>query len=85
MTLQNRDSSAFDRDDVFIVPDAELDDAELLLAEEEDLSKAAAVTSERMIDDKYNKTLDATQIYLNEIGSPHCLVRRRKYSSPVRR
>lgn len=67
MTLQNRDSSAFDRDDVFIVPDAELDDAELLLAEEEDQSKPAVV-NERIIEDKYNKTLDATQIYLNEIG-----------------
>jgi len=67
MTLQNRDPSAFDRDDVFIVPDAELDDAELLLAEEEDQSKPAVV-NERIIEDKYNKTLDATQIYLNEIG-----------------
>ena len=67
MTLQNRDTTAFDRDDVFIVPDAELDDADLLLAEEEEISKPAVI-SERLIDDKYNKTLDATQIYLNEIG-----------------
>jgi RNA polymerase nonessential primary-like sigma factor len=67
MTLQNRDTTAFDRDDVFIVPDAELDEADLLLAEEEEISKPAVI-SERLIDDKYNKTLDATQIYLNEIG-----------------
>lgn len=67
MTLQNRDNSAFDRDDVFMVPDGELEDADLLLAEEEELAKPAVI-SERLIDDKYNKTLDATQIYLNEIG-----------------
>jgi RNA polymerase nonessential primary-like sigma factor len=67
MTLQNRETVAFDRDDAFMVPDAELDEADLLLAEEEELSKPAVI-SERLIDDKYNKTLDATQIYLNEIG-----------------
>lgn len=67
MTLQNRETVAFDRDDTFMVPDAELDEADLLLAEEEELSKPAVI-SERLIDDKYNKTLDATQIYLNEIG-----------------
>lgn len=67
MTLQNRDNSAFDRDDVFMVPEGELEDADLLLAEEEELAKPAVI-SERLIDDKYNKTLDATQIYLNEIG-----------------
>ncbi len=67
MTLQNRDTAAFDRDDIFMVPEAELESAELLLAEEEELSKPVVV-SERLIDDKYNKTLDATQIYLNEIG-----------------
>jgi RNA polymerase nonessential primary-like sigma factor len=70
MTLQNRDSTTFDRDDAFIAPDVELDEAELMLAEEdEDLPKPSALNaSERIIDDKYNKTLDATQIYLNEIG-----------------
>jgi RNA polymerase nonessential primary-like sigma factor len=69
MTLQNRDSTTFDRDDVFIAPDVELDEAELMLAEEDDLPKPSALSaSERIIDDKYNKTLDATQIYLNEIG-----------------
>jgi RNA polymerase nonessential primary-like sigma factor len=70
MTLQNRDSTTFDRNDTFIAPDVELDDAELMLAEEdEDLPKPSALSaSERIIDDKYNKTLDATQIYLNEIG-----------------
>ncbi|MEN0035930.1 MAG: RNA polymerase sigma factor RpoS [Cellvibrio sp.] len=70
MTLQNRDSTTFDRDDAFMPADGELDDAELLLAEEDDeLPKPSSVNvSERIIDDKYNKTLDATQIYLNEIG-----------------
>jgi RNA polymerase nonessential primary-like sigma factor len=70
MTLQNTDSTTFDRDDVFIAPDVELDEAELMLAEEDDdLPKPSAISAnERIIDDKYNKTLDATQIYLNEIG-----------------
>jgi RNA polymerase nonessential primary-like sigma factor len=69
MTLQNRGASTFDRDDVFIVPDAELDEAELLLADEDDEQpKSSSRASERIVDDKYNKTLDATQIYLNEIG-----------------
>ena len=70
MTLQNRDTTTFDRDDVFIAPDVELDEAELMLAEEDDeLPKSSSSSvSERIIDDKYNKTLDATQIYLNEIG-----------------
>ncbi|MDZ4263525.1 MAG: sigma-70 factor domain-containing protein, partial [Pseudomonadota bacterium] len=70
MTLQNRDTTTFDRDDVFIAPDVELDEAELMLAEEDDeLPKSSSSrVSERIVDDKYNKTLDATQIYLNEIG-----------------
>lgn len=70
MTLQNRDTGTFDRDDVFIAPDVELDEAELMLAEEDDeLPKSSSSSaSERIVDDKYNKTLDATQIYLNEIG-----------------
>ncbi|WP_049629533.1 RNA polymerase sigma factor RpoS [Cellvibrio sp. pealriver] len=70
MTLQNRDSVTFDRDDVFVASDIELDDSELMLAEEDDeLPKAPAFgTSDRIVDEKYNKTLDATQIYLNEIG-----------------
>ena len=63
MTLQNRDTTSFDRDDVFIAPDAELDEAELLLAEEDESPKSSSSNiSERIIDDKYNKTLDATQI-----------------------
>lgn len=70
MTLQNRDSTAFDRDDVFSAQEIELDEADILLADDDEESpKATAVhTSERIIDDKFNKTLDATQIYLNEIG-----------------
>ena len=70
MTLQNRDTTTFDRDEVFVAPDVELDEAELMLAEEDDeLPKlSTSNASERIVDDKYNKTLDATQIYLNEIG-----------------
>jgi RNA polymerase nonessential primary-like sigma factor len=71
MTLQNRDSSTFERDDAFIVPDIEFDESDVLLAEDEaEVPKAtrAAGSSERILDEKFNKTLDATQIYLNEIG-----------------
>lgn len=70
MTLQNRDTTSFDRDDVFIASDVELDESELILAEEEDAlpKSSSSRVSERIVDDKYNKTLDATQIYLNEIG-----------------
>lgn len=69
MTLHNSDSTTLDRDDAFIAQDIDLEDADLLLAEEDDMPKpAASRTSERIIDDKYSKTLDATQIYLNEIG-----------------
>lgn len=70
MTLQNRDTTTFDRDDVFIAPDVELDEEELMLAEEDDEvpKSSSSRVSERIVDDKYNKTLDATQIYLNEIG-----------------
>ncbi|HCS64759.1 MAG TPA: RNA polymerase sigma factor RpoS [Cellvibrio sp.] len=70
MTLQTRDTTTFDRDDVFIAPDVELDEAELMLAEEDDEvpKSSSSRVSERIVDDKYNKTLDATQIYLNEIG-----------------
>lgn len=70
MTLQNRDTTTFDRDDVFIAPDVELDETELMLAEEDDELPKSSTSSanERIVDDKYNKTLDATQIYLNEIG-----------------
>jgi RNA polymerase nonessential primary-like sigma factor len=69
MTLQNRDASTFDRDDVFIAPDVELDEVELILAEDGELPKSSTSNiNERIIDDKYNKALDATQIYLNEIG-----------------
>src|SRR4051812_14097841 len=68
MTLQNRDSSTIDRDDVFMAQDADFDESDILLAEEEEIPKASAAISERIVDDKFNKTLDATQIYLNEIG-----------------
>jgi len=69
MTLQNRNSTTYDRDEVFIAPDVDLDEAELMLAEEDASPKSSSSNvSERIVDDKYNKTLDATQIYLNEIG-----------------
>ncbi len=68
MTLHN-DSTTLDRDDAFIAQDLDIEDSDLLLAEEEDMPKpAASSANERILDDKYSKTLDATQIYLNEIG-----------------
>lgn len=69
MTIQNTDSVTFDRDDVFSASDIELDESDLLLAEDDDLPKAPSFgANERIVDEKYNKALDATQIYLNEIG-----------------
>lgn len=68
MTLHNNDSITLDRDDVFAVQDLDLENVDLL-AEEGDMPKpSVSNASERIIDDKYSKTLDATQIYLNEIG-----------------
>lgn len=69
MTIHNVESNTLDRDDVFLTQDIELDEADLLMVEEDDeLPKSASVSNERILDDKFNKTLDATQIYLNEIG-----------------
>lgn len=69
MTLQNRDTTSFDSDDLLIAPDVELEEAELMSTEDDDdAPKSSSRVSERILDDKYNKTLDATQIYLNEIG-----------------
>jgi RNA polymerase nonessential primary-like sigma factor len=69
MMTENGDANTFDREDAFI-GDVELDDADLLMTDEEDAPKPRArpAGSERFIDEKFNKTLDATQIYLNEIG-----------------
>src|SRR5690606_39936168 len=70
MTLHNSDSTTLDRDEAFIAKDMDLEDTDLLLAEEDETPKSSTTsrTHERIIDDKYSKTLDATQIYLNEIG-----------------
>jgi RNA polymerase nonessential primary-like sigma factor len=68
MTLHNNDSLTLDRDDAFIAQDLDIEDSDLLLAEEDLPKVASSNSSERIVDDKYNKTLDATQIYLNEIG-----------------
>ncbi|RYE37324.1 MAG: RNA polymerase sigma factor RpoS, partial [Sphingobacteriales bacterium] len=70
MTLQTKESSVFDRDDVFMAQESDFDESDMLLAEEDEVPKAtrSAGISERIVDDKFNKTLDATQIYLNEIG-----------------
>ena len=70
MTLQHKESSVFDRDDVFMAQEIDFDESDILLAEEEEVPKAtrSAGISDRIVDDKFNKTLDATQIYLNEIG-----------------
>nr|WP_324259377.1 RNA polymerase sigma factor RpoS [Cellvibrio fontiphilus] len=68
MTLHNNDSLTLDRDDAFIAQDLDIEDSDLLLAEEDLPKVASSSSSERIVDDKYSKTLDATQIYLNEIG-----------------
>lgn len=67
MTIENGDSN-FDREDL-IIDEIELEDAELQTGDEE-ASKLGpgAAGNERIIDEKFNKTLDATQLYLNEIG-----------------
>lgn len=68
MTLQSGESTAFDTDDIFVA-DIELDDSDLLLAEDAVAAKLPVETiSERIPDDRFSKNLDATQIYLNEIG-----------------
>jgi RNA polymerase nonessential primary-like sigma factor len=66
MTLQTRESTAFDTDEIFVA-DIELDDNEILLAEEAETTKVEAI-ADRIPDDRFGKNLDATQIYLNEIG-----------------
>jgi RNA polymerase nonessential primary-like sigma factor len=67
MTLQTRES-AFETDDIFVA-DIELEEADLVLAEEADTTKLVAESiAERIPEDRFNKNLDATQIYLNEIG-----------------
>lgn len=69
MTIENRDPSTIDRDDVFVMSDIDIDENELLMeSDDEEVKPAVLGASERIIDDKFNKTLDATQIYLNEIG-----------------
>jgi len=68
MTIENGDSNTFESEDL-LTNDIELEESEPLI-EDDDLPKSRTrkVDSERFIDDKFNKTLDATQIYLNEIG-----------------
>ncbi len=72
MTIENRDTGTYDRDDVYAMTDIDLDENDLLLMDttEDEVPKPAAPlgANERILDDKFNKTLDATQIYLNEIG-----------------
>ena len=72
MTTENRESNTYDRDDVFLAQDIDFEENDILLADnddDDDLPKPVPrVASERIVDDKFNKTLDATQIYLNESG-----------------
>jgi RNA polymerase nonessential primary-like sigma factor len=70
MTIENRDPGTLDRDDVFVISDMDdMDETDLLMeVEDEEVKPAALGAQERLLDDKFNKTLDATQIYLNEIG-----------------
>lgn len=69
MTIGNRDSSTFDREDVFVGQDIDFE-RNVLSTEDEDLPEPGGkrAATERILDEKFNKTLDATQIYLNEIG-----------------
>jgi RNA polymerase nonessential primary-like sigma factor len=70
MTIGNRNSSTFDREDVFVMQDIDLE-RNVVLAEDADHPEPVATSraaGERILDEKFNKTLDATQIYLNEIG-----------------
>ena len=66
----NTETHTSDNDDIFVVADIDLDDSPSSSIEDDDFPKPAPrpVVSERILDDKFNKTLDATQIYLNEIG-----------------
>ena len=70
MSTENRESNAYESDDILIAQDIDLDDSDTSLADRDDFPKPVqrAATSERIVDEKFNKTLDATQIYLNEIG-----------------
>ncbi len=70
MTIQNRDSTAYENEDVFLMQDLESEDTEALSPVENETpsKRSTPITSERFVDDKFSKTLDATQIYLNEIG-----------------
>ncbi|MGB3611543.1 MAG: RNA polymerase sigma factor RpoS [Cellvibrio sp.] len=71
MTIETRETNTYDRDDVFLAQEIDFEENEILLADtdDDDLPKPVPnVASERIVDDKYNKTLDATQLYLNEIG-----------------
>jgi RNA polymerase nonessential primary-like sigma factor len=67
MTVENGDAN-FDRDDL-ITDEIELEDTELQGSNKEVAKPGPGASgSERFIDEKFNKTLDATQLYLNEIG-----------------
>lgn len=39
---------------------------------------------EQQVQDDLQKNLDATQLYLGEIGFPHCLAQKKKFTFPVR-
>lgn len=68
MTLHNRGLDTLNGDGLFFIQDVEAEDAVELEADvEQEGSKRNALT-ESYYEDKYSKNLDATQIYLNEIG-----------------
>ena len=71
MTSQNRTSKVSERDDALFAQDVDVEALDLDASDDEDdeLPMPAPIKArERFIDDKFNKSLDATQIYLNEIG-----------------
>ena len=71
MALHNKEVSMSERDEIFLAPDIDFNERDDVLAEDDAVipkARSSAGSSERFMDDKFNKTLDATQIYLNEIG-----------------
>lgn len=70
MSTQNRENTEFEQEEVFLLQDLDVSDADALSSEEPAPvgGSPRRETASRFGEDKYAKNLDATQIYLNEIG-----------------
>lgn len=70
MSTQNRENTEFEQEEVFLLQDLDVSDADALSSEEPAPVGGSRLreTASRFGEDKYAKNLDATQIYLNEIG-----------------